>query len=56
MKKKMTADDVLKIVKEKNVRFIKIWFVDVLGTVKSFTITANELPKAFADGMGFDGS
>lgn len=52
----MTADDVLKIVKEKNVRFIKIWFVDVLGTVKSFTITANELPKAFADGMGFDGS
>ncbi|PKN00648.1 MAG: glutamine synthetase [Elusimicrobia bacterium HGW-Elusimicrobia-2] len=56
MKKKTTAEDVLKIVKEKNVRFIKIWFVDVLGAVKSFTITANELPKAFADGMGFDGS
>jgi len=30
--------------------------VDVLGAVKSFTITANELTKAFADGMGFDGS
>jgi len=56
MKKKATAEDVLKIVKEKNVRFIKIWFVDVLGAVKSFTITANELTKAFADGMGFDGS
>ncbi|MBA3066313.1 type I glutamate--ammonia ligase, partial [bacterium] len=56
MKNKKTAEDVLKIVKEKNVRFIKIWFVDVLGAIKSFSITANELPRAFKDGMGFDGS
>ncbi|MCD6312134.1 MAG: glutamine synthetase [Elusimicrobia bacterium] len=56
MKEKKTAKDVLKLVKEKNVRFIKIWFVDVLGAVKSFTLTKNELAKAFEDGMGFDGS
>jgi len=34
MKKKLTEEDVLKIVKEKNVRFIKLWFVDILGTLK----------------------
>ncbi len=56
MKKKLTDKDVLRLVEEKNVRFIKIWFVDVLGAVKSFAITKNELPKAFKDGMGFDGS
>jgi len=56
MKKKMNEEDVLEIVKEKNVRFIKLWFVDILGKLKSFTITAEELERAFKDGMGFDGS
>jgi len=56
MKKKLTEEDVLKIVKEKNVRFIKLWFVDILGTLKSFTITKEELEGAFKEGMGFDGS
>ncbi|MCD6413378.1 MAG: glutamine synthetase [Elusimicrobia bacterium] len=56
MAKNLTKEDVLKIAKEKGVRFIKIWFVDVLGTVKSFTVTRNELPKALDEGMGFDGS
>jgi len=56
MAKKLTKEDVLKIVKEKNVRFIKLWFVDILGAVKSFTITRKELEGAFKEGMGFDGS
>ncbi len=56
MPEKKTKEDVLKIAKENDVRFIKIWFVDVLGTVKSFTITRNELEKALDEGMGFDGS
>jgi len=56
MAKKLTKEDVLKIVKEKNVRFIKLWFVDILGVVKSFTITRKELEGAFSEGMGFDGS
>ncbi len=51
-----TPEDVLKIVKENNVKFIRLWFTDVLGFLKSFAITAEELPEAFEDGMGFDGS
>lgn len=51
-----TRQDVLKIVKDKKVKFIKIWFVDILGQLKSFTITDRELEGAFKEGMGFDGS
>jgi glutamine synthetase len=52
----LNAEDVLKIVKEKNVRFINLWFTDILGMLKSFSITAPELEAAFSEGMGFDGS
>jgi len=47
---------VLKQVKEKNVKFIRLWFTDVLGFLKSFTISPRELEGAFDEGMGFDGS
>ncbi|MFP4083909.1 MAG: glutamine synthetase family protein [Desulfonatronovibrio sp.] len=50
------ADDVLKAVKEYKVSFIQFWFVDVLGTLKSFQVTPGELEAAFEEGMGFDGS
>ncbi len=50
------AADVIKAVKEHNVSFIQIWFVDILGTLKSFQITTRELASAFDEGMGFDGS
>jgi len=43
-------------VKEKDVKFIRLWFTDILGFLKSFTITAEELERALEDGMGFDGS
>lgn len=52
----LTKEDVLKIVSEKNVEFIKLWFVDILGQVKSFAITPEELEGAIDEGMGFDGS
>ncbi|TFH15206.1 MAG: glutamine synthetase [Lentisphaerales bacterium] len=52
----MTKAEVLKTVKEKNVQFIRLWFTDVLGSLKSFAITADELEGALDDGMGFDGS
>lgn len=52
----LTADDVLRIVKEKDVKFIRIWFLDILGKLKSFSITDRELKHALIDGMGFDGS
>lgn len=49
-------EQVLKQVKEKNVRFIRLWFTDVLGVLKSFAISPQELELAFEEGMGFDGS
>lgn len=53
---KRTKEDVLKAAEENNVRFIRFWFTDVLGTLKSFAITIDELETALTDGMGFDGS
>ncbi|HNT58122.1 MAG TPA: glutamine synthetase family protein, partial [Syntrophales bacterium] len=47
---------VLKEVKDKNVKFIRLWFTDVLGFLKSFSISPDELEGAFDEGMGFDGS
>jgi glutamine synthetase len=48
--------DVLKLVKEHDVKFIRLWFTDILGFLKSFSITVEELEKALEEGMGFDGS
>ncbi|MFC1522222.1 glutamine synthetase family protein [Elusimicrobiota bacterium] len=50
------VEEVLKTAKTNDVRFIRLWFVDILGQLKSFTITSRELERALADGMGFDGS
>lgn len=47
---------VLKQVKDKKVKFIRLWFTDVLGFLKSFSITTDELEVALDEGMGFDGS
>ncbi|NWG03252.1 MAG: glutamine synthetase [Syntrophaceae bacterium] len=48
--------DVLRISKEKQVKFVRLWFTDILGFLKSFAITIRELEVALEDGMGFDGS
>ena len=47
---------VLKTAKENDVKFIKLWFTDILGFLKSFAITVQELETALEIGMGFDGS
>jgi len=49
-------DYVLKQVRDNNVRFIRLWFTDVLGMLKSFAISPEELEGALDEGMGFDGS
>jgi len=49
-------EHVLKTVKEHGVKFIRLWFTDILGFLKSFAITVEELEAALEDGMGFDGS
>ena len=48
--------DVLRIAKEKDVRFVRLFFTDILGFLKSFAITIRELEGALEDGRGFDGS
>ena len=47
---------VLRTVEERGVRFVQLWFTDVLGTPKSFAITPAELENALDEGMTFDGS
>jgi glutamine synthetase len=47
---------VIKKCKEHDVKFTRIWFTDVLGFLKSFAITNEELETALEEGMGFDGS
>jgi glutamine synthetase len=47
---------VLKMAKDHDVKFIRMWFTDILGLLKSFAITREELEQALEDGMGFDGS
>jgi glutamine synthetase len=51
-----TADDVKSIVDDRDIRFIRFWFTDILGQLKSFSINKAELDDAFEGGMGFDGS
>ena len=52
----LTKKDVLKIAKEKDVKFIRLWFADITGQMKGFAITREELENALEEGMGFDGS
>jgi len=52
----MTSDDVLRIVRDQDIKFVRFWFTDVLGFLKSFAVTPSELDSAFSEGMGFDGS
>jgi glutamine synthetase len=54
----MTPDHsyVLRTVEERGVRFVRLWFVDVLGLLKSIAIPVSELETALEDGVGLDGS
>src|SRR5258708_9648872 len=51
-----SADDVKALVDEHKIRFIRFWFTDILGQLKSFAVNKDELDDAFEGGMGFDGS
>src|ERR1700759_4486800 len=52
----LTQGDVVSIVQEREIRFIRLWFTDLLGQLKSFSVNSSELEDAFEGGMGFDGS
>src|SRR5256885_3213005 len=49
-------DYVLRSVEERGIRFIRLWFTDVLGQPKSIAIVPGELENAFEEGFSFDGS
>ena len=51
-----TPNDVKALVQERGIRFIRLWFTDILGQLKSFSIHSEQLDDAFEGGMGFDGS
>jgi glutamine synthetase len=51
-----TPADVYELVQQHDVRFVRLWFTDVLGHLKSFSINASELERAFERGIGFDGA
>jgi len=54
--KSLSKDDVVRLADEEGVKFIRLWFTDVLGFLKSIAMTRRELEKALEEGMGFDGS
>jgi len=49
-------DFVLRAIEERDVRFVRLWFTDVLGFLKSVAVAPAELEAAFSEGIGFDGS
>ena len=49
-------DFVLRTIEERSVKFVRLWFTDVLGTLKNVAVAPAEVEGAFAEGVGFDGS
>src|SRR3989304_3550371 len=56
MGSKEDQDYVIQTCRQHDVKFIRLWFTDILGFLKSFAITVEELEGALEEGMGFDGS
>jgi glutamine synthetase len=53
---KETAAKIMKRMEENDIKFVKLWFTDILGFLKSFSVPVEEMAKAFDEGIGFDGS
>lgn len=49
-------DYVFRSVEQRDIRFVRLWFVDILGRLKNFAISPEDLEVAFEEGIGFDGS
>jgi len=52
----MTREEVLSEIEARDVKFIRLWFTDILGQLKSFSVTRTDIEDALDGGMGFDGS
>ena len=51
-----TKEDILRIIKEENIEFVRLQFTDIFGILKNVAITANQVEKALNNQMMFDGS
>ena len=51
-----TKEDILRIIKEENIEFVRLQFTDIFGILKNVAITANQIEKALNNQMMFDGS
>ena len=47
-------DFVLRTIQDRDVRFVRLWFTDVIGTLKSVALSPAEVDAAFSEGLGFD--
>lgn len=56
MSNDMNVDFVLRTVEKRDIRFVRLWFTDIQGNLKSFSVSPEELEEAFEEGIGFDGS
>ena len=56
MDQQQNIDFVLRTVEQRDIRFVRLWFVDILGRLKNFAISPEDLEVAFEEGIGFDGS
>ncbi len=52
----MVESEIRAIIKEQKVEAVRLWFVDILGQIKGFSISVSELDRALEEGIGFDGS
>ncbi|MDM7917451.1 MAG: glutamine synthetase beta-grasp domain-containing protein, partial [Candidatus Eisenbacteria bacterium] len=52
----LTRQNVMRFIEERGIKIINLWFVDILGMLKSFGITPMQLEEALDEGLGFDGS
>jgi glutamine synthetase len=53
---KTTPDEILSRIEKEDIQFIRLWFTDILGQLKSFAVGKDEMEGALNEGMGFDGS
>ncbi len=51
-----SKEDLLRFIEERDIKIVNLWFVDILGMLKSFGITPRQLEEALDEGLGFDGS
>ncbi len=51
-----TKDDIIKIIDENQIKYIRLWFTDILGYLKGMSITRSEIEAVLEHGQGFDGS